>query len=69
MVVDEERTANTKRKHLCANIMFPDLEIGHLRFRALGHAICRAGMGQQFFASLAAMRAKCALVGGLMTPL
>jgi hypothetical protein len=32
-----------------------DLEIGHPRFRALGHALHRAGLGQQFFAALAAL--------------
>ncbi len=35
-----------------------DLEIGHPRFRALGRALRRAGLGQHFFAALAALRPK-----------
>jgi hypothetical protein len=33
-----------------------DLEIEHPRFRALGRALQRAGLGQNFFAALAALR-------------
>jgi hypothetical protein len=39
----------------------PDLEIRHPRFRALGHALCRAGLGQQYFAALAALHPMGAL--------
>jgi hypothetical protein len=38
-----------------------DLEIGHPRFRALGCALHRAGLGQQIFAALAAVHPKGAL--------
>ena len=38
-----------------------DLEIGHPRLRALGLTLCRAGLGRQFFAALAALCPKGAL--------
>jgi hypothetical protein len=39
----------------CSPDYAPDLEIGHPRIRALGHALHRAGLGQHFFAALAAL--------------
>ncbi len=35
-----------------------DLEIGQPRFGVLGHALCRAGLRQQFFAALAVLHPK-----------
>jgi hypothetical protein len=52
------------KKGSSKNIPIPkraDLEIGHPRFRALGCALRRAGLGQFFFATLAALRPKDAL--------
>ncbi len=50
-----------KNQELGIIVIVPDLEIGHPRFRALGRASHRAGLGQQFFAALAALRPKGAL--------
>jgi hypothetical protein len=45
-------------KVLMFNDVGPDFEIGHPRFRVLGHALRRAGLGQHFFASIAALHPK-----------
>jgi hypothetical protein len=41
-----------------ASLNDADLEIGHPRFRVLGHALHRAWLGEQFLAALAALRPK-----------